>query len=108
MFQQGGKLYVLDLPSEQLHALDVVVPDDGTRTRPRRVDARPQIRDRDLAQQIDFALSPNGKRVAFSARGDLFAVPVEYGTSLSTTRPPIGRRGTTPSSKPASPFCSMH
>jgi tricorn protease len=33
VFQQGGSLYVLDLPSEQLHKLDVNVPDDGTQLR---------------------------------------------------------------------------
>jgi len=85
VFQQGGKLHVLDLPSEALHTLDVTVPDDGTRTSPHWVDARPQIRERDLARQIDFALAPNGKRVVFSARGDLFTVPVEYGNTRNLT-----------------------
>jgi tricorn protease len=44
VFQQGGKLHVLDIPSEQVHDLDVTVPDDGTRTGPRYVDAKPMIR----------------------------------------------------------------
>jgi hypothetical protein len=29
VFQQGGKLHVLDVPSEQLHDLEVTVPDDA-------------------------------------------------------------------------------
>ena len=35
-FQQGGKLYRLDLPSERLHELEVEVPDDGASIAPTR------------------------------------------------------------------------
>ncbi len=85
-FQQGGHLYVLDLPSETLHQLDVRVPDDGTRTGPRTVKVRDLIRDTDTAQQVDYALSPNGKRALFSARGDIFTVPAEHGAVRDLTR----------------------
>jgi len=87
VFQQGGFLWVLDLPSEKLHRLDVGVPDDGTRTGTRYVDAAKSIRDQDTAQVPDYALSPNGKRAVFSARGDLFTVPAEHGATrnLSNT-----------------------
>src|SRR5258708_7436153 len=57
VFQQGGNLYVLDLPGEELHKLDVMVPDDGTRSAPRFVDASKQIR--------AYEIAPNGK-LAFS------------------------------------------
>jgi tricorn protease len=86
VFQKGGKLYVLDLPSEHMHELQVSVGDDGTRTGTRWVDAAAQIRDKDMARQTDFALSPNGKRAAFSARGDLFTVPVEHGNTRNLTQ----------------------
>ncbi len=86
VFQQGGKLHVLDLPSEQLHDLDVIVPDDGTRTGPRWVDARNSIRDLDTSQHTDFDLAPNGNRVVFSARGDLFTVPAEHGNTRNLTQ----------------------
>ncbi|MDI2091109.1 S41 family peptidase [Commensalibacter oyaizuii] len=79
VFQQGGKLYVLDLPSEQLHQISVTVPDDGTRTMPRYVDISDAIRKVDPAQQPDYSISPNGKRAAFAARGNIFTVPVEHG-----------------------------
>ncbi|MBU6296937.1 MAG: PD40 domain-containing protein [Alphaproteobacteria bacterium] len=85
VFQQGGSLWVLDLPSEQLHQLDVTVPDDGTRTAPRYVEAAKFVRDVDTAQQTDYALSPNGKRALFSARGDLFTVPAEHGATRDLT-----------------------
>ncbi|MEI9985824.1 MAG: S41 family peptidase [Aliidongia sp.] len=84
-FQQGGNLYVLDLPTEQLHKLDLHVPDDGMHTRPRFVDAKDFIRDTDAADQTDFALSPNGKRVLLTARGDIFSLPVEHGNTRDLT-----------------------
>ncbi len=89
-FQQGGDLYVLDLPTpalqkETLHKLAVRVPDDGTRTGPRMVKVGSAIRDTDVAQQTDFALSPNGKRALFSARGDIFSVPAEHGAIRDLT-----------------------
>ncbi|NKF21174.1 S41 family peptidase [Solimonas marina] len=84
-FQQGGHLYVLDLPSEKLHELSVAVPDDGLQTSPRYVDAADTIRYTDVAQQPDFDLSSNGKRLLLSARGDLFSVPAEHGNTRNLT-----------------------
>ncbi len=84
-FQQGGKLYTLDLPGEQLHAVTVGLPDDNTRTRPHVADVRDLLRDKDMAQQVDYALSPNGKRAMFSARGDIFSVPAEHGATRNLT-----------------------
>jgi tricorn protease len=85
VFQQGGFLWVLDLPSQQLHKLDVSVPDDGVRTGARFGDASKYIRQRDTAQQPDYALAPNGKRALFSARGDIFSVPAEHGATRDLT-----------------------
>jgi len=86
VFQKGGKLYVLDLPSEQLHELQLAVLDDGTRTGTRWVDASGLIRERDMAQQIDFDVAPNGKRALFSARGDIYTVPAEHGNTRNLTQ----------------------
>jgi tricorn protease len=86
VFQQGGKLHVLDVPSEQMHDLDVIVPDDGTRTGPRWIDAKQSIREQDTAQRTDFDLAPNGNRVVFSARGDLFTLPAEHGNTRNLTQ----------------------
>jgi tricorn protease len=85
VFHQGAHLYVIDLPSEQLHALDVTVPDDGTRTGPRWLDASRAIRDADMAQQTDFDIAPNGKRAVFSAHGELFTLPAEHGNTRNLT-----------------------
>ncbi len=84
-FQQGGKLWLLDLPNEQLREVPISVPDDNPRARPHVVDVKDQIRDADPAQQVDYALAPNGKRTLFSARGDIFSVPTENGATRDLT-----------------------
>ncbi|MGC8724485.1 MAG: S41 family peptidase [Acidobacteriota bacterium] len=78
VFQDGGDLYVMDLPSEQLHKLDVTVPSDDVRTRPRWVDASKDI--------MTFGIAPNGKRALFDARGEVFTVPEEHGNTRDLTQ----------------------
>ncbi|NPD68887.1 hypothetical protein HN018_03060 [Lichenicola cladoniae] len=85
-FQQAGKLWSIDLPSEQMHQVGVDVPDDGTRTQPRWVKVADAIRATDTSQTVDYDLSPNGARAAFSARGDLFTVPAEHGAIRDLTQ----------------------
>jgi tricorn protease len=87
-FQQGGKLWALDLPGETLREVSVHLPDDDTRTRPHVADVADQIRDGDTAGDVDFALAPNGKRTLFSARGDIFSVPTEEGATRDLTGTP--------------------
>ncbi len=84
-FQQGGKLYRLDLPGETLTEVPVYLPDDNPRLRPHVADVKDAVRDADPAGQTDFALSPNGKRTLFSARGDIFSVPTEHGATRNLT-----------------------
>jgi tricorn protease len=84
-FQQGGKLYRLDLPSEHVEEVPVLLPDDGLHSRPRVTDVRTEIRSADPAGQVDFALAPNGKRTLLSARGDIFSVPTENGATRNLT-----------------------
>ncbi len=84
-FQQAGKLFLLDLPTAQAHEIPLAIPDDETRTRPHIADARDTLRTADMAQQVDFALSPNGQRTLFSARGDIFSVPTEHGATRNLT-----------------------
>lgn len=78
VFQCGGSLYVLDLPSEALHKINVFVPNDDKQLRPRWVDASKYIN--------SFDISPNGKRALFEARGDIFTVPEEYGNTRDLTQ----------------------
>ncbi|HEX4180994.1 MAG TPA: S41 family peptidase [Caulobacteraceae bacterium] len=87
-FQEGGKLYRLDLPSEEVHEVPISVPDDNPRTRVRVVAVHDQIRDSDPAGDVNYALAPNGKRTLFSARGDIFSVPTENGATRDLTGTP--------------------
>jgi tricorn protease len=87
-FQQGGKLYRLDLPDEHLEEVHLRIPDDGQRTRARVADVKNEIRATDPAGQVDYALAPNGKRTLLSARGDIFSVPTENGATRNLTGTP--------------------
>jgi len=78
VFQNGGSLYVLDLPSEQLHKINVNVLTDGVRTMPRWTQANKMIR--------SFDIAPNGKRALFGARGDVFTVPAKHGATRDLTQ----------------------
>ncbi|HXI04170.1 MAG TPA: S41 family peptidase [Candidatus Saccharimonadales bacterium] len=91
VFQDGGSLYVLDLPSEKVHELDVTVPSDGLLTRPRWADASEEIE--------SYNIAPNGKRAVFEARGDLFTVPAEHGNTRNLTRT-VGAREQFPAWSP--------
>ena len=73
-FQQGGKLFALDLPSENLREVAVEVPDDGARTAPRGAPVGDDTRVLDAMGHVDYALSPDGTELAVSARGDLFGL----------------------------------
>ena len=87
VFEDGGYLYVMDLPGEQVRKLQVLVPDDKPATR---------AEFRNVSKWItQFDLSPSAKRAVFAARGDLFTVPAEKGearwltgTSASRERDP--------------------
>ena len=85
VFQEAGALYVMDLPSEQLHKLAVSVPDDGGRTGMRWVDASKYIQSTDTAGDTNIGLSPNGKRALLQARGDIFTLPREHGPTRDIT-----------------------
>ena len=74
-FQQGGKLWAIDLPSEHLREVKVDVPDDGERTAPRLLAVSKSVRAKDALGGVDYALSPDGQALLVSARGDLFRIP---------------------------------
>jgi tricorn protease len=79
-FEQGGYLHVLDLATNQSRRLTVDLPSDHPN---RLTQVMP------VAKYIDgSALSPSGKEVIFSARGDLYSVPAEKGSVKALTRSP--------------------
>ena len=91
VFENGGWLWVMDLPSEKLTRLSVLVPDD-----------KPAMRSefRSVADHMGgFGLSPSGKRAVIEARGELFSVPAEKGEVRNLTGTP-GARERDPSWSP--------
>lgn len=91
VFEQAGQIHLFDLKSQECRKLAVVLPYDH----PNRL---PQLR-----SVVDFiddaALSPTGKEVIFSARGDLYSVPAEKGQAKALT-PSAGVREMSPAWSP--------
>ncbi len=77
VFENGGRLYLLDLASEKMREVRVEVLTDRATLRPQRKKVTDLI--------VRGTLSPTGKRVAFEARGDIFSVPAEHGPVLCIT-----------------------
>jgi len=80
IFENGGALWILDPSTDQTRRLKISVLDDRPHARPRWVDATENIESADL--------SPNAKRAIFSARGDIFTVPVKSGEVRNLTKTP--------------------
>ncbi len=78
VFENGGFLYLLDPKDGQPRKVPVELPDDARFARRRWVNVAEQI--------TDASLSPDGKRVAFTARGEVFTVPAEHGDIRNVTR----------------------
>ena len=70
-FQQGAKLYALELPSATLREIKVMLPAADL---VKAVDAAGFIRENDTNNAPAFALAPDGSAAMLSARGDLFHV----------------------------------
>ncbi|MGD8866336.1 MAG: protease, partial [Gemmatimonadales bacterium] len=77
VFQAGGRLYLLDLDSEEYREVDVEVVTDLAGLRPRT---------ENVSNLIQSAhISPTGKRAVFQARGEIFTVPAEHGVIRKLT-----------------------
>ncbi len=83
VFEHGGRLKLYSLDGGRVEPLAIDVPADKIRVRPRLVDA---------AEHIEaYWLAPDGARVLFVARGELFTVPAEHGPTRNLTRTPGAR-----------------
>ncbi|HSR43054.1 MAG TPA: PDZ domain-containing protein, partial [Longimicrobiales bacterium] len=78
VLQAGGRMHLVDLESEEIRPVEVRVVSDLAAERPRSVDVSGDIR--------NMAASPEGTRVVFEARGELFNVPSSEGFVLNMTR----------------------
>jgi tricorn protease len=80
VYENGGLLFSYDLSSGKISSVPVTVASDD-------IVARAEIRS--VADHIgSFALSPTGVRAVFEARGDIFTVPVEHGSTRNLTSSP--------------------
>ena len=78
VYELNGELSVYDAATGKSRRVSIDVPTDGVARRPRRVSAAGNIE--------DYALSPQGRRAVFSARGDIFTVPAEKGPTRNLTK----------------------
>ncbi|AKS40484.1 S41 family peptidase [Wenzhouxiangella marina] len=77
VFEAGGEIHRLDTRSGRESTLNIHVQPDLPQARPGW---------RDVAGNVQAArLSPNGKRALITARGEVFTVPVEYGSTRNLT-----------------------
>jgi len=78
VFENGGFIYSFNLATQQTSKITIRINDDF-------INARNCLKD---ASRIinSSSLSPDGKRVAFDARGDVWTVPAKTGITKNLTR----------------------
>ena len=77
VFENGGYIHLYDLSSGKSEKVSIKVPSDLRAVRAEYKKVNDHIE--------DGSLSPEGKRVVFTARGDLFTVPAEKGNTRVLT-----------------------
>jgi tricorn protease len=78
VFEMGGELYLMDLETRAYRTVEVRVVSDLSAEMPRSENVAGRI--------ANMTPSPDGKRVIFEARGDLFSVPASEGYVMNLTR----------------------
>ncbi len=79
-FEVDGVLHVYDTAANKDRALDITVPSDLVPSRAEERSVKDHIE--------DAALSANGKRALFTARGEIFSTPLKDGITLDLTHTP--------------------
>lgn len=80
VFEKGGKLYLLDLETEEYREVKVEVVTDKSNLKPHTENVGTSV--------SNAWVSPKGKRVVFEARGELFSAPAENGVVKNLTNTP--------------------
>lgn len=78
VYQLGSALMLLDLGNGRSRAVEVRIPGDAITVRTLRKDASENLE--------DWEISPNAKRAAVSARGDIWTLPAKDGPPRNLTR----------------------
>jgi tricorn protease len=80
VFENGGYLYTMDLGTEQVKRIPIVIREDFDSGRGGL---------RDVSKEItNFEIAPDGSRGLFGARGDVFTVPEKNGVTRNITATP--------------------
>ncbi|MDD4729766.1 MAG: PDZ domain-containing protein [Dysgonamonadaceae bacterium] len=77
VFEKGGYIYLFDVKTQQSQKLSINIANDQPWARSEWKDASKTI--------SGAALSPNGERVVFNARGDVWSVPSTNGITRNLT-----------------------
>ncbi len=80
VYENGGRLWVMDLETEKSHAIKVALHSDLQMTRPRYVETADKM--------TGAAIAPGGKRAVVAARGEIFSVPAEKGEVRNLSNSP--------------------
>ena len=78
VFEKGGYLYKFNIATQKAEKVAIEIANDQPWARTEIKDASKRI--------SAFDLSPNGERILFSARGDIFSVPSKHGITTNYTR----------------------
>ncbi len=78
VFENGGYIYTFDLKTQKSVKVTIQIADDLNTGRNEMKDASKNISSYDIA--------PDGKRLAFSGRGDVFTVPAKSGITRNLTQ----------------------
>lgn len=81
VFEKGGYLYKLDPATKATEQIHITLGSDLVYARAERMNVGKKGRS-------SFSLSPDGKRMAITARGELFDVPVGKGITRNITKTP--------------------
>ncbi len=80
VFEKGGYIYKLDTETNEITKIDIIINNDF-------LSSRNEIKD--ASEHIGLVdASPDGKRAVFSARGEIFTVPVKEGYTRNITNSP--------------------
>jgi len=76
-FTNGGYIYTMDLKTEEVKKVNVIINEDFPNTRPAITNVSKNIENSEI--------SPDGKFGLFAARGEIFVVPAEKGNIINLT-----------------------
>jgi len=77
VFEQAGYIHIFDIKTQQTKKINIQIADDHLYSLNKWVDASKYINDYDIA--------PDGSRLAFAARGDIWTIPSKYGICMNLT-----------------------